>query len=153
MNSPKIAVLIPAHNEGLTIEKTLTTLLPQLTESDRAIVIADNCTDNTAEIARQFEVTVLERTDPDKLGKGYALDYGLQYLKSNAPSTVVLIDADCIVHPNTVQQIAELALDSGRPIQATYLQDRPTEPTPKDTISALAILVKNFCSLTRFGQS
>lgn len=34
MNSHKIAVLIPAHNEGLTIEKTLTTLLPQLTESD-----------------------------------------------------------------------------------------------------------------------
>ena len=147
MNSHKIAVLIPAHNEGLTIEKTLTTLLPQLTESDRAIVIADNCTDNTAEIARQFDVTVLERIDPGKLGKGYALDYGLQYLKSNAPSTVVLIDADCIVHPNTVQQIAEIALDSGRPIQATYLQDRPTEPTPKDTISALAILVKNFVRL------
>ncbi len=147
MNPSKIAVLIPAHNEALTIEKTLTSLLPQLTPEDRVIVVADNCTDDTAAIARKFEITVLERTDSAKLGKGYALDYGIQFLKSDAPSVVVLIDADCLVHANTVQQLAELALDSGRPVQATYLQDRPRDPSPKDTISALAILVKNFVRL------
>jgi len=147
MNPNKIAILIPAHNEALTIERTLTSLLPQLTPEDRVIVVADNCTDDTAAIAREFDITVLERTDPDKLGKGYALDYGIQFLKSDAPSAVVLIDADCIVHANTVQQLAKSALDSGRPVQATYLQDRPSNPSPKDTISALAILVKNFVRL------
>ena len=147
MNSNKITVLIPAHNEALTIEQTLTSLLPQLNDRDRIVVVADNCTDNTAEIARKFDVTVLERTNSDKLGKGYALDYGIQFLKLDAPSTVVLIDADCIVHPNTVRQLAELALDSGRPVQATYLQDLPVNPSPKDTISALAVLVKNFVRL------
>ena len=147
MRSSKIAVLIPAHNEALTIAKTLTTLMPQLTPTDRVVVVADNCTDRTAAIARQFDVTVLEREDSTRLGKGYALDYGIQFLKSDAPSVVVLIDADCIVHSETVQQLAEVALNSGRPVQATYLQDCPPNPTPKDTISALAILVKNFVRL------
>lgn len=147
MSHNRVAVLIPAHNEALTIAKTLTTVLPQLTPEDRLIVVADNCADDTAEIARQYDAIVLERTDPLKLGKGYALDYGIQFLKSDPPSAVVLIDADCIVEPQTVKQLAELASDRNRPIQATYLQDRPQDPSPKDTISALAILVKNFVRL------
>jgi cellulose synthase/poly-beta-1,6-N-acetylglucosamine synthase-like glycosyltransferase len=154
MNSNKIAILIPAHNEALSIGKTLTTLLPQLNPDDRIVVVADNCTDETAAIARfigdnfeQFDLTVLERKDPERLGKGYALDYGIKFLESDSPLAVVFIDADCIVDPGTVQQLANLALDSGRPVQATYLQDQPADPTPKDTISALAILVKNFVRL------
>ena len=143
----KIAVLIPAHNEALTIERTLASVLPQIGSGDRIVVVADNCTDNTANLARKFDIIVLERNDPTKLGKGYALDYGIQFLKSDAPSTVVLIDADCMVHPNTIQQLAASALDSGKPVQATYLQDRPAESNSKDTISALAILVKNFVRL------
>lgn len=146
-SSNQIAVLIPAHNEAATIEQTLKSVLPQLTPEDRIVVVADNCHDNTAEIAGKFPVTVLERKEPTKLGKGYALDYGINFLKSDAPSTVVLIDADCIVHPNTIQKLAELALDTGKPVQTTYLQDRPAQPTPKDTISTLAILVKNFVRL------
>ncbi|WP_229641598.1 glycosyltransferase family 2 protein [Waterburya agarophytonicola] len=147
MNSSKITVLIPAHNEALTIAQTLSSLMPQLISGDRVVVVADNCSDSTAAIARQFDVTVLEREDSTRLGKGYALDFGIQFLKSDAPSTVVLIDADCIVHPQTVQQLAKVALASGRPVQATYLQDCPQNPTPKDTISALAILVKNHVRL------
>ena len=143
MNFDKIAILIPAHNEALTIGKTLRSLLPQLTPTDRLVVVADNCTDDTAAIARRFNSTVLERKNPLKLGKGYALDYGIQFLKSDPPSIVILIDADCTVCGNTIQQLAKLALSSGRPVQSTYLQGRPRNPSPKDTISALAILVKN----------
>ena len=154
MNYNQVTVLIPAHNEALNIGKTLTTLLSQLTPRDRIVVVADNCTDETAEIARfigdnfeKCDVTVLERKDPERLGKGYALDYGLKFLKSDSPSVVVLIDADCIVHSGSLQRLAEVALTSGRPVQATYLQDQPLNPTPKDAISALAILVKNFVRL------
>lgn len=154
MNSHQIAILIPAHNEALSIGKTLTTLFPQLNPEDRIVVVADNCTDETAAIARlvgenfeKLDLTVLERKDPEQLGKGYALDYGIRFLESDPPSVVVLIDADCIVHPGAVQRLSELALNSRRPVQATYLQDQPANPTPKDTISALAILVKNFVRL------
>ncbi len=154
MSSNQIAILIPAHNEALSIGKTLTTLLPQLTPQDRVVVVADNCTDETAAIARfigenfeKFDVSVLEREDPERLGKGYALDYGIRFLKSDPPSVVIFIDADCIVHAGTVQRLAEVAWNSRRPVQATYLQDKPSNPTPKDAISALAILVKNFVRL------
>ena len=154
MNSEKIAILIPAHNEALTIGETLKTLLPELTSQDRIIVVADNCTDRTAAIARligdsseKFNLTVLERNDPERMGKGYALDYGIKFLESDPPSVVVFIDADCLVNSGTVSQLAELASISGRPIQATYLQDQPANPTPKDGISSLAILVKNLVRL------
>ena len=147
MNKNKVTVLIPAHNEALSIGKTLTTLLPQLTPQDSIVVVADNCTDETAAIARKFGVTVLEREDSERLGKGYALDYGLRFLEAEPPSVVVLVDADCIVHSGTIQRLAQVALTSGRPVQATYLQDRPPNPTPKDAISSLAILVKNLVRL------
>ncbi|MCC3445373.1 MAG: glycosyltransferase, partial [Microcoleus sp. PH2017_03_ELD_O_A] len=49
---PKVAVLIPAYNEAAGIAATISTILPQLTPQDRLLVIADNCTDATAEIAR-----------------------------------------------------------------------------------------------------
>ncbi len=47
-------ILIPAHNEELGIESTLTSLQPELGINDSILVIADNCTDNTAEIVRSF---------------------------------------------------------------------------------------------------
>ena len=154
MNNKQVTVLIPAHNEASGIGQTLTTLLPQLTPQDRIVVVADNCTDKTAEIARKFAVTVLERQDSKRLGKGYALDYGLRFLEADPPSVVVLVDADCIVHSGTIDRLAQVALTSGRPVQATYLQAQPANPTPKDAVSALAILVKNLVrqqGLARLG--
>lgn len=61
---PRVDVLVPAHNEAAGIRATLNTLLPQLTAPDRLVVVADNCDDETAAIARTFGVTVLERQDP-----------------------------------------------------------------------------------------
>lgn len=154
MKNKQVTVLVPAHNEASGISQTLTALLPQLTPQDDIIVVADNCTDQTAAIARKFGVTVLERRDSEHLGKGYALDYGLKFLRADPPSIVVLVDADCIVHSGTIKKLAQTALASGRPVQATYLQAQPSNPTPKDTISALAILVKNLVrqqGLARMG--
>ncbi|MDJ0615321.1 MAG: glycosyltransferase family 2 protein [Calothrix sp. MO_192.B10] len=140
---PKSVVLVPAHNEAATISKTLTTLLPQLRPQDRLVVIADNCSDDTANIARQSGVTVIERQDSERRGKGYALDYALKFLEANPPEVVVNVDADCIVHPGTLDKITSLAKTTNRPVQSTYLMVQPTTPTPKDTISALAVKVKN----------
>lgn len=143
LSKPKIGVLVPAHNEALGIKATLDTLFPQLTEQDQLVVVADNCNDETADIARSTGATVIERYDADFRGKGYALDYGLKALVSNPPDVVVVIDADCIVYPGTIDRIASLAATTGRPVQAVYLLDSPAQPTPKDAISALAFLVKN----------
>ena len=140
---PTVTILVPAHDEALGISATLETLVPQLTEKDRIVVVADNCSDETAAISRSFGVTVIERQDTELLGKGYALDYGLRFIEKEPPDVVVFVDADCIVHQGTIEQIACLAAAVTRPVQVTYLMEQPTNPGPKDAVSALAFMVKN----------
>ncbi|HZZ42250.1 MAG TPA: glycosyltransferase, partial [Tepidisphaeraceae bacterium] len=80
---PPLAILIPAHNEQTGLPATLTSITPQLLPHDRILVVADNCTDATADVARQFpQTTVLERQDPLHRGKGNALDHGIRHLDS-----------------------------------------------------------------------
>lgn len=142
---PSLAVLVPAHNEALGIQPVLNQILAELQPNDRLIVIADNCTDETAAAARATGATVIERQDSERRGKGYALDYGLQFLAETAPpEVVVIIDADCLVQPGTLERIAATAAATGRPVQATYLMERPAQPRPQDAVSALAFLVKNW---------
>lgn len=140
---PRTAVLMPAHNEAVGIQQVLEELLPQLLPDDRLVVIADNCTDETATIARSTGATVIERQDKTRRGKGYALDYGVSFLTADPPDVVVLVDADCLVQPGTLQRIAHQAAVTNRPAQALYLMEQPATPKPKDAVSALAFLVKN----------
>lgn len=141
---PTIAILVPAHDEAAGIRPVLENLLEQITPPDRVVVIADNCADDTAAIARSTGATVIERQDAERQGKGYALDYGLQALANDPPDVVVVVDADCIVQPGTLDQIAQAAVTENRPVQAIYLMELPTKPRPKDAVSALAFLVKNW---------
>jgi len=150
----EIAVLIPAHNEAAGIGETLATLVPQLGKKKRAIVVADNCDDDTASVAREYGVTVLERENKQQRGKGYALDFGLHYLAQDPPDVVVMVDADCEVKPGAIASISQIAARQQRPVQALYLMEQPANPSPKDSVSALAFLVKNLVrplGLTRLG--
>ncbi|HBE18089.1 MAG TPA: glycosyl transferase [Cyanobacteria bacterium UBA11149] len=154
INRQKIAVLVPAHNESSGIGATIETLKPQLTERDRIIVIADNCTDETATIARELGATAIERKDTSLRGKGYALDYGLKFIAQKPPEVVVIVDADCIVEEGAIAKLAQLAGKSGKPVQANYLMEKPPQPKPKDLVSALAVTVKNVVrpsGLTKLG--
>ncbi|NEO69386.1 glycosyltransferase family 2 protein [Moorena sp. SIO3H5] len=140
---PTVAVLVPAHNEASDISATLETLLPQLTEQDRLIVIADNCTDDTAAVARKSGAIVIERQDYERRGKGYALDFGMGFIEPNPPDVVVVVDADCIVAEGTISRISHLAIATQRPVQSTYLMTQPDKPVVKDLISTLAVKFKN----------
>ncbi len=150
----KVTIMMPAHNEELVIASTLKGILPQLKPEDRLVVIADNCTDATAEIARFNGAEVVERFDAVKRGKGYALDFGIRYLESNPPDILILIDADCRVESGAIAQLTNYALGSNRPVQALYLMEKPTNPTSKDAISAFAFKIKNLVragGLARLG--
>jgi cellulose synthase/poly-beta-1,6-N-acetylglucosamine synthase-like glycosyltransferase len=152
---PSIIVLIPAHNEAEGIEATLENVRSQLTPSNQLVVVADNCTDDTAQIARSFGATVLERYDSDRLGKGYALAYGLEYLASNRPDVVVMVDADCQLDDGALRAIAHQAHVTSRPVQAIYLMQQADLSNPKNAVSALAFLVKNWVrplGLHHFGM-
>jgi len=141
--SPSIAVLMPAHDEAAVIGSTLQTLTPHLKPGDRLVVVADNCTDNTAAIARQAGATVIERFDAQKRGKGYALDFGMKHLAANPPDIVVMVDADCRVEGDAIEQVSRMAHTTGRPVQAIYLMELPPQFKPSSAISALAFTVKN----------
>lgn len=142
---PTIAVLIPAHNEQLGIGATLESLQAQLVEGDRIIVIADNCEDNTAAIARSYGAIAIERTDTENRGKSYALDYGIRYLEqNNAPETVIIVDADCLVQPGSLNRLASLAVQKNRPVQALYLMYSPPNSSLKTKIAEFAWAVKNW---------
>lgn len=139
-----VAVLIPAHNEAQGIGRTLEGLLPYLRSQDTLLVVADNCTDETAAVARAAGARVVERFSNDQRGKGYALDYGLNQLQLNPPDVVVLMDADCDSQAHTLPLLVNHALDTQRPVQANYLIEQPPATSLKGFISAFAIKVKNF---------
>lgn len=143
---PSVAVLIPAHNEEAVLGKTLESLRRQLGEGDRVLVVADNCTDGTAGLARSMGAEVCERTDSSRRGKGYALDFGLGVLREleTAPGVVVIFDADCVFSdPGQLAALAREAADACGPVQARYLLQPPVDATVGDRISAFAIAVKN----------
>lgn len=57
----RIAVLVPVHNEETGIAATINSILRQLQAGDRLLVVADNCSDNTARIASEYGAEVIER--------------------------------------------------------------------------------------------
>jgi cellulose synthase/poly-beta-1,6-N-acetylglucosamine synthase-like glycosyltransferase len=141
--NPKVVILVPAHNEENVISSTLITLIATLKPEQQVVTIADNCSDATAEIARNLGSIVIERQDSERLGKGYALDYGLQHIVQLAPDVVVFVDADCQVDQNAIAILSETAIATGKPVQANYLMAKPSQASPKDSISAFAFKVKN----------
>jgi cellulose synthase/poly-beta-1,6-N-acetylglucosamine synthase-like glycosyltransferase len=139
----RVAVLIPAHNEASVLGKTLATLLPTLPDECRVLVVADNCSDETASIARGAGADVAERHDTTQRGKGYALDYGLAQLAAAPPDVVVFLDADCQVAPDMVRRLAAAAVCTGRPVQGLNLCDPDPNGGALQAVSGLAFRFKN----------
>jgi glycosyltransferase involved in cell wall biosynthesis len=140
---PKVVVLMPAHNESLVIAQTIQAIMPQLNSDDQLLVVADNCTDDTAQIAGALGAVVAKRTNQQQRGKGYALDYGLQQLKQNPPQVVIIIDADCLISSNAIAELAQACTIYQRPTQALYLMHAQPDPSLKARIATFAWIVKN----------
>jgi cellulose synthase/poly-beta-1,6-N-acetylglucosamine synthase-like glycosyltransferase len=117
----RLAVLIPAHNESSMIAGTLRSILPQLEGTDRLLLVADNCSDDTAGVAAAAGAEVVVRSDVNRRGKGYALDFGVRHLERDAPDIVIFIDADCRIAPGAIDRLARVCARSNRPVQALYL--------------------------------
>ena len=102
----RFMAIIPAHNEEAVVENLIESLKNQTYNKDLydIYVIADNCTDNTAKIARNAGAIVYERFDETKKTKGYALNWFLQQkIKEDAPYDAFFVfDADNIVDKNFI---------------------------------------------------
>jgi cellulose synthase/poly-beta-1,6-N-acetylglucosamine synthase-like glycosyltransferase len=139
---PKIVVLIPAHNESIVISETIKSILPQLAALDRLVVVADNCIDDTALIAKKLGA-VIERTSSSNRGKGFALDFGLQYIKNIPADVVIMIDADCCASEKSIENLAYSCVIHQRPVQCLNLMYANANPKLKAIVAQFAWLVKN----------
>ncbi len=107
----RIAIFIAARNE----EKVIGELLRSISEQDYdkellcTVVIADNCTDKTAEIAKANGATVFERFDKKNIGKGYALDFAISQMRKSGEwqniDGIIVLDADNILTKNYVTEM------------------------------------------------
>jgi cellulose synthase/poly-beta-1,6-N-acetylglucosamine synthase-like glycosyltransferase len=107
-----ITALIPAHNEEKLIGATIQSLMNQDRKPDRIIVVADNCTDNTVEVAKSFGVEVFLSVDNDKKKAG-ALN---QVLATILPGlgendTVMIMDADTVLRQGFLSAAAKRFTD------------------------------------------
>lgn len=139
-----IAVLIPAHNESVNVIPTLRCVFRQSIANLRVLLVADNCTDDTASIARNEGAEVIERINATQRGKGYALDFGVQHLAANPPSVLIILDADCLLEPRVLKRLCDRVLASNRPVQALYLMKNRGNVSVKAKIAEFAWLVKNW---------
>ena len=101
----RFAIVVPAHNEELLLARLLESA--RIQDYPRAlfdtIVVADNCTDRTAAIAREHGVTVLERIDEAKRGKGYAIQWALESIDLSKYDAVLIVDADCTISAGSLR--------------------------------------------------
>jgi cellulose synthase/poly-beta-1,6-N-acetylglucosamine synthase-like glycosyltransferase len=140
---PAVAVLVPAHDEEIGISATLAAIRAALLPTDRLVVVADNCTDGTAGLARMAGADVVERDDPVRRGKGYALDAGVRHLASSPPAIVVIVDADCFPDREAIDRLAMAVMETNRPVQSLYLMTAPAGSGVGMKVAEFTFMLKN----------
>jgi len=136
-------IIIPAHDEEAVIGETLQRIREALGEGMRVVVIADNCTDSTAERARLHGAEVLERNDSKHRGKGHALAFAVDSLAANAPGVLVVLDADCVIDRPSLQALVDSSAAADRPAQAINLLRPDRGASPLVQLSTFAFMLKN----------
>ena len=138
-----VALLIPAHNEEASLPAMLAGLLDLKASGARVLLVADNCTDRTADVARAAGLELIERSDPTRRGKGYALAFGRDHLAQTAPGIVVVLDADCAIDRMALTRIVQRATLTGRVVQAAYVFRPALAASAAVQISNFAFATKN----------
>lgn len=121
----KFAVMIAARNERAVIGDLIASIKAQNYPQELidVYVIADNCTDDTAAIAREAGACVFVRNNQEQVGKGYALDYGLQAIWQEFPNAgheaYFVFDADNVLDSNYFAEMNK-TFDSGAQVSTSY---------------------------------
>lgn len=130
MPKNRFAIVIPAHNEAAVILQLLQSI-DQLMYPKAlydTFVVADNCQDDTAEVARQGNAQVFERRNMVQLGKGYALEYAFERIVPRGQyDAVVIVDADNLINTECLKRFNEHLLDGKKIIQARKDAKNPND--------------------------
>lgn len=140
-------ILIPAHNE----EGQLPALLESLARTQyprrlyRVLVVADNCSDGTARVARAHGARVFERFDTLSRGKGHALRWLLEQIAGDQwrPDAYLFIDADCRISSNFLEVMDRRFQDGAAVVQAFYTVEEPYQ-SPASTLRFIALALKHY---------
>lgn len=120
----RLAVVVPAHDESALIARSIQSLQEQDYPADlvRLVVVADNCTDDTAAKARLAGAEVMVRDDPTARGKGHALRWAMSRLVETDPAleAIVVVDADSVVDPQLLDGLVSAAAEGADVVQADY---------------------------------
>lgn len=141
---PSFLVLVPAHNEENVIGDCLESLarLDYPSSAFRIVVVADNCTDRTADIVRNTQADCFERENPAKRGKPYALAWTIDRLEVGEWDYTVVIDADTTVAPGFVTALAEAVQAGGTTHFQAYYGLSNTDETWLTRLSQLLVEVR-----------
>lgn len=118
----RLAVVVPAHDEAEGIAACVASVrsaAAALTGVE-VVVVADNCSDDTAARADAAGARVLERVDPVRRGKGYALSFAFDTLLGEGVDAVVVVDADSLVAPGALVELSAWLADGAAAVQARY---------------------------------
>ncbi len=134
------AIVIPAHNEEQSISNTLRSCaeLDYPKDKYKIFVIADNCSDKTAKIAKEGGATCLERYDEERKGKGFALEWGFKQVLPERHDAAVVLDADCHLD-NHALRIFDAHLKKGEKV----LQTNDAASNPDNNAMSYAVAVGN----------
>jgi len=107
--STRFAIIIPAHNEELLLERILISIREQKYPKElyKTIVVADNCVDQTAFVASRNGALVMERVDAEHVGKGYAIKYALESITLENFDAVFVVDADSRINCDALMHLNE----------------------------------------------
>jgi cellulose synthase/poly-beta-1,6-N-acetylglucosamine synthase-like glycosyltransferase len=136
------ATLIPAHNEASTLPATLAALarLDYPADRVRVCVVADNCTDRTAAVARSAGAVCAERFDGGRHGKGFAVAFGLDHIAKDEPDVVLILDADCELNPEALREL-DAAFAAGADVVQTAVRSRNADDGPAGYVAAVGAAV------------
>lgn len=98
----RVTVLVPAHNEEKVISETISSLLSQTILPYKIIVIADNCTDDTVNIAKEFKEVEVYETKENKNKKAGALNQVLS--RDDLGEFILIMDADTILDETAIEE-------------------------------------------------
>ena len=135
----RFLVLVPAHDEEQMIASCLAAIEADRRPRDRVLVVADRCTDATAEIARSFGADVLERDESEEPGRAAARQAGLEHARAFDWDAVVMLDADSVIEPGFFDA-CERGLSAGaRAVQARSESGRGQSLAEQASLAAFTL--------------
>jgi len=140
----RVAVIVPAHNESLGLVPTLQDIKAQLGAGDRLIVVADNCTDDTAVVAAASGAEVIVRNDSERIGKGFAMGWGISHLSQDPPDFVLFVDADCRLQADLIEGLKRVCHGVQRPVQALFVMRSADNSPVNHSFAEFAWILRNW---------